>query len=101
MTIMITLPPTEEARLQEEAAAQGQDMDAYAHALLAERLRSTGPQAAYDPGAALALLDSFLEQDEAEHKETLAVLRHAIDGDRPGQRSVFGQGINPSKQNQP
>ncbi len=100
MTIMITLPPTEEARLQEEAAAQGQDMDSYAHDLLTERLHTAKPQASYNPGAALAVLDSFLEQDETEHKETLAVLRHALDEDRPGQRSVFGQGINPPEQKQ-
>lgn len=45
--------------------------------------------------ATLAVLDSFMEQDEAEHKETLRVLRKALDEDRPGQRRVFGEGYNP------
>jgi hypothetical protein len=35
-------------------------------------------------------LESFLEQDEAEHRETLRVLRQALDEDRAGQRRVFG-----------
>ena len=46
--------------------------------------------------ATLAALDSFMEQDEKEHRETLRVLRVALDEDRPGQRQVFGEGANPS-----
>ena len=46
--------------------------------------------------ATLAALDSFMEQDEKEHRETLRVLRVALDEDRPGQRRVFGEGANPS-----
>lgn len=41
--------------------------------------------------ATLAALDSFMEQDETEHKETLRVLRHSLVEDRPGQRHVFGE----------
>ena len=41
--------------------------------------------------ATLAALDSFMEQDEAEHRETLRVLRQALNGDRGGQRKVFGE----------
>ena len=37
-----------------------------------------------------------MEQDEEEHRETLRVLRKALDEDRPGQRRVFGEGTNPS-----
>lgn len=46
--------------------------------------------------ATLAALDSFMEQEEEEHRETLLVLRRALAEDRPGQRQVFGEGANPS-----
>ncbi len=45
--------------------------------------------------ATLAALDSFMEQDEDEHRETLSVLRQALNTDRPGQRRVFGEGTEP------
>ena len=41
--------------------------------------------------ATLAALDSFMAQDEAEHRETLLVLRHALAEDRSSQRQVFGE----------
>jgi hypothetical protein len=41
--------------------------------------------------ATLAALNSFMEQDEDEHRDTLRVLRQALDEDRPGQRRVFGE----------
>ena len=40
--------------------------------------------------ATIAALDSFMEQDEDEHRETLRVLRHSLDEDRPSQRHIFG-----------
>ncbi len=94
MTLTITLSPIEEARLQEKSAALSQPMDALAGDLLSERLRNDEVQSAYNPAEALAVLDSFLEQDEKEHQETLVILRTALDEDRPGQRSVFGAGMN-------
>ena len=45
--------------------------------------------------ATIAALDSFMEQDEDEHRETLRLLRHALDEDRPAQRRVFGAGNDP------
>ncbi len=42
--------------------------------------------------ALLAALDSFMEQDEEEHRETLQTLRHALNEDRQGQRLVFSTG---------
>lgn len=45
--------------------------------------------------ATLAALDSFMEQDEEEHRDTLRVLRQALDEDRTGQRRVFGIGDKP------
>ena len=41
--------------------------------------------------ATLAALDLFMEQDEAEHRETLLVLRRALAEDRSSQRQVFGE----------
>ena len=46
--------------------------------------------------ATLAALDSFMEQEEEEHRETLLVLRRALAEDRPGQRQVFGEMSFPS-----
>ncbi len=46
--------------------------------------------------ATLAALDSFMEQDEDEHRETLRVLRQALDEDRPGQRHASGEKGIPS-----
>ena len=45
--------------------------------------------------ATLAALASFMEQDADEHRETLRVLRKALEEDRPGQRRVFGEGAEP------
>ncbi len=42
--------------------------------------------------ATIAALDAFMEQDEDEHRETLRVLRQALDEDRPEQHRVFGEG---------
>lgn len=41
--------------------------------------------------ATRAVLDSFMEQEEAEHKDTLRVLRQALGKEREGQRSIFGE----------
>lgn len=41
--------------------------------------------------ATILALDSFMEQDEAEHRETLRVLRQALSEDRTGQRPVFSE----------
>ena len=45
--------------------------------------------------ATLAALDSFMEQEEDEHRDTLRVLRQALEEDRPGQRRVFGEEGSP------
>ena len=42
------------------------------------------------------LLKSFDADDEAEQRRTFEALQTAIDQDRPGQRSIFGTGFNPS-----
>ncbi len=52
-------------------------------------------QSHYDPAEVIAVLDSFMEQDEAEHRETMGILQAASDKDRPGRRSIFGVGANP------
>ena len=39
--------------------------------------------------AAIKVLDSFLEGDEEEQRETLKVLKKAMNDDRPGGRKLF------------
>ncbi len=54
---------------------------------------ATSPLSLYERRAAtLAALDSFMEQDENEHRETLRVLRQALKEDRPDQRPIFSEG---------
>jgi hypothetical protein len=43
----------------------------------------------YDPEAAIAVLESFLEQDAEEHRATLEFLMDAIDEDRPEGLKIF------------
>ena len=52
----------------------------------------TNPRSLQERQAAtLAALDSFMEQEEEEHRESLLVLRHALAEDRSSQRQVFGE----------
>lgn len=55
----------------------------------------------YDPAGARDLLRTLAETDaygtEEEQRETFHWLQKAVDEDRPGQRSIFGKGINPSE----
>ncbi len=62
--------------------------------LLPEIIPASGRNLRERQAATLAALDSFMEQDETEHRETLRVLRQSLDEDRPGQRRVFGEESN-------
>ena len=39
--------------------------------------------------AAIALLNSWMEEDEEEQRETFAFLKRALDEDRPSYRKLF------------
>ena len=41
--------------------------------------------------AAIALLKSWLDEDEEEQRETLAILMRTLDEDRPSYRKLFEQ----------
>ena len=117
MTIILDLPEPTQRALQRLAAHRGQDPATVVRSLvdeaaagvpetqtlagvesppLADGVNVTEPEKQpYDPQAAAAVLRSFLEQDEQEHRETLELLMRVVDEDRPGQRRVFGEGYNP------
>jgi hypothetical protein len=94
MTITIDVPPDLAARLSAEAAHRGEDVPEVVRNLV-ERQFAVQAIHSYDPAAAIAALDSFDEGDEEEQRETLNTLIEALDRDRPGQRRIFGKGINP------
>ena len=89
MTIVLDLAPEQEERLRDEASAQGMTPAGYLTGLAG--LGSETP----DVAAWEAMLYAFEEGDDADHRETLALLKRVVDEDRPGQRRVFGSGYNP------
>ncbi len=104
MTLIVS--PETEARLHLVAAQRGLAPEAALDSLLDEALddgtHEAPPSAAggrpipvYDPAALVAVLDSFNEGDAEEQRQTLEYLQTAIDRDRPGQRRIFGEGVNP------
>ena len=97
MTITIDVSPEVARKLSAEADRLREDVPGIVRGLV-ERQLAASPVRPYDPAAAfaaLAALDSFDEGDEQEQRETLDTLIEALDRDRPGQRSIFGQGVNP------
>lgn len=94
MTITIDVSPEVARKLSAEADRLGEDVPGIVRGLV-ERQLAASPVRPYDPAAAFAALDSFDEGDEQEQRETLDTLIEALDRDRPGQRSIFGQGVNP------
>ena len=93
MTITIDVSPEVARKLSAEADRLGEDVPGIVRGLV-ERQLAASPVRPYDPAAAFAALDSFDEGDEQEQRETLDTLIEALDRDRPGQRSIFGQGVN-------
>jgi len=94
MTITIDVTPDIANQLSAEAARRGEDVPDVVRSLVEQRFTGR-PVRSYDPAAFIAALDSFDEGDPDEQRKTLEYLKVAIDRDRPGQRSIFGEGINP------
>lgn len=97
MTVTLDIPPEAEQRLRAEAARTGQEVGAYLGQVVQEKLSvplmtEEGRRAWKD------LFDTLEEGDPEEQRETLAMLKKALDEDRPGQRRVFGPGYNPPAQ---
>lgn len=93
MTITIDLPSDVSDRLARKAAQEGQDVEGYVRQLAVREAAvwDVSTLAAWD-----ALLDSFDAGDTDDHRETVQTLALALNEDRPGQRRVFGPGVNPS-----
>jgi hypothetical protein len=102
MTLVVNLSPELEDRLREKAIRQGQDINIVAAKLLTSVLESeshnfsvTSPivnaEQALKNQAAIDLLDSWLGNDEdaAEHEQTWAFLKTALDEDRLSDRPLF------------
>lgn len=62
---------------------------------LTRALNEDSPHRPYNPAGLRAALAAFDEDNAQEQRETLTHLRTALDQDRPGQRRVFGPGVNP------
>jgi predicted transcriptional regulator len=93
MTFTIDLPSDVADRLARRAAQDGEDVAGYMQRLAA---RDVGVWDASALAGWDSLLDSFAEGEAADHQETIEVLARTLNEDRPGQRRVFGEGINPS-----
>lgn len=99
MTLIIELPPEKEARLRAQAAAHGHGVGEYLLSLADQQGEPAEPPGEYDPGPAIALLQSWMEEDNEaaiqEQRDTFAYLERVMDEDSPGQRRFSGQGYNP------
>ena len=91
MTVTIDVPTQVATEFSAEAARQGKGAPDVVRGLVERRFTPR----AYAPEATLALLASVDEGDADEPRETLDYLKVAVDRDRPGQRGIFGEGINP------
>ena len=102
MTLVVNLSPEIEAQLREKAIRQGQDINIVAAKLLTSVLESElqnfsvtspiiDPEQALKNQAAIDLLDSWLGNDEdaAEHEQTWAFLKTALDEDRLSDRPLL------------
>ncbi len=79
---------------------KGKKAGAKTSALTTSALVRTGPDLP-PPGVSahnarlIALLDSFDTGDTDQQRHDLAEFEAGLDAARPGQRSIFGEGINP------
>ncbi|HVS00122.1 MAG TPA: hypothetical protein VMW27_26080 [Thermoanaerobaculia bacterium] len=84
MTLILSLPPDLEERLQHEAERQGLPADTLALQLLDQHLPANAR------GELVELLQSWIDEgDPQEHKETGEYLIQALDEDRLSARSLF------------
>lgn len=95
-TFTIDLPADVADTLARKAARQGQDTPGLLRQLAEREAQATPIWDASALAAWDALLDSFSDGEEEDHRETVAVLAKALNEDRPGQRRVFGTGTNPA-----
>lgn len=110
MTVTLILRPEIEAQVTAEAQARGVPVADY----LQQYLEAMIPQHTQEEihrrnrernAPALALLEKWGTEADPEvireQRETLEYLSNALDEDRPGQRSIFGTGINTGRRTMP
>lgn len=104
MTVTLDLPSELEQHLTQEAQKNGVPLSDYLQSLVQNTIEHRpGAASARVPRpnreAMLALLDDLANTDKygtaEEQRQSLEYLRKAIDADRPGQHSIFGEGYNP------
>lgn len=112
MTLTLELPPELEKSLEILAEERGQAKEDVARDFLvsaippfetlSQGIGRVGRKTAQAPPPlkewqirALDGLRQMEEGDPEEQRETLEYLERVVDEDRPGQRSVFGTGVNP------
>lgn len=105
MTIKLDLTAAQQSTFLRQARQKGQAITEYVSDLLDETAaNSDKAQSLASPRpnrqAALALLHDLAETDiygtAEQQRAGLEYIKRAIDSDRPGQRSIFGAGKNPS-----
>ncbi len=89
MTLTFDIASEAEARLRDEAAAQGKEVGAYVAEIVNQ------PRAPYvltpeGRAAWQSLFDDMEQGDAEEQREHLEQLKADFAQDRPGQRNVFG-----------
>ena len=94
-TFTVDLPTEVAERLARKAARQGQDVSGLLRQPDAREAEATPIWDAATLAKWDALLDSFREGEEDDHRDTVSALAQALNEDRPGQRRVFGVGTNP------
>lgn len=100
MTVTLDLPPHDEESLRQRATQEGLEIGDYLLSVVRRDADEARRRSLTERNqAAIALLDKFANTDEygtaEEQRETLEHLRDALDANRPGQRSIFGEGFNP------
>ncbi len=100
MTLTLDLPPEVEGALAEAARRQGTTPERLAINRLRDSFVTPTPLSQrvlhpYNEEAFTAALDALDQGDEEEQRKTLEHLKVALDRNRPGERSIFGQGIKP------
>jgi hypothetical protein len=84
MTLTLNLPPELEQRLLQQAEEQGVPADQYALQLLAKHLPAQNRKEEL-----IALLQSWIDGDNSDQRETGNYLVQAIDEDRLSDRRLF------------
>ena len=84
MTLTLDLTTDLEQRLMDEAGRHGIAPDQFVVQVLEQHLPMTGRHEQF-----AALLQSWLEEDQEEQKETFEYLVRCLDEDRPSQRKLF------------